>query len=66
MSITNTLKSLSVVAVAAVAFATVPMPQGTPFVEAAFAQDARDLQDTSEEFNTKFNELLKEGNVTAA
>lgn len=39
MSITNTLKSLSVVAVAAVAFATVPMPQGTPFVEAAFAQD---------------------------
>ena len=34
--------------------------------EAAFAQDEGDLQDTSEEFNTKFNELLKEGNVTAA
>ncbi|MCK0069123.1 tetratricopeptide repeat protein [Kordiimonas laminariae] len=39
MSIKNTLKSLSVVAVAAVAFATVPMPQGTPFAETAFAQE---------------------------
>ncbi len=40
MSITNTLKSLSVVAVAAVAFAAVPMPEGTLLNETAFAQEA--------------------------